>query len=232
MNLVTILNQVLLQSGFLERGSFVSSADPDDKQMVAIANRAAYEIMNYFPWPKQRKTFTVTLNAGQTRYTLPTDFQSLVPDSAWEQDGERQVEFPVPDRRWFMYKFTNWSDGGTLRVRMYGNEIEVHDDADGETFNFEYISKWVVKAQDGTPKELFSEDTDTFDLDDQLLILGIQAHWQQAKLMPSYQEHFANYYRKMSEAIGRANGGRTIGGTGRGHMTSDSPYYPLWRPAS
>jgi hypothetical protein len=131
-----------------------------------------------------------------------------------------------------MYKFTNWSDGGTLRVRMYGNEIEVHDIDAGQSFTFEYVSKWVVKAQDATPKELFSEDTDTFDLDDQLLILGIQAHWQQAKLMPSYQEHFANYYRKMAEAIGRASGGRTIGGTGQRYAGDESPYYPLWRKSS
>ena len=50
MTLVDILNSVLEQSGFLSRNSYAGSSDPDDKQMVAIANRAAYEIMNFYKW--------------------------------------------------------------------------------------------------------------------------------------------------------------------------------------
>jgi len=230
MQLREMLNQVLMQSGFIERGSFVSSADPDDKQMVAIANRTAIEIMNYWKWPELRNTGSITLADGQTRYQLPADFQALVPDSAWEMDGERVVEWPVPDRRWFMYKFTDWSDGGTLRVRMYGNEIEVHDANTGESFDFEYISKFPITAENSERKERFTADTDSWLLDDQTLILGIQAHWQQAKLMPSYMEHFANYNRKMAESIGRSNASRTIGGASSTGIGRREPYYPLWRP--
>ncbi len=225
-----MINQVLLQSGFLERGAFTGSADPDDKQMVAIANRAAYEIMNYWKWPELRTSFQVDLNTGQNRYQLPQDYQDLVPDSAWQKDGSRPVEFPVPDGRWFMYKFSTWSDGGTLRVRKYGNEIEVHDPATGEAIQFEYISKWPIQDAQGVRKELFTADDDTFLLDDQLLILGIQAHWQQAKLMPSYAEHFGNYMRKMAEAIGRANAGKTIGGAKSTRPNRGAPHYPLYRP--
>ena len=230
MELKDLLNEVMMQSGFLERGSFFSSADPDDKQMVSIANRVSIEIMNHFPWPELRKTGSFTMNEGQSRYQLPADFQTLVADSAWEENGERMVEFPVPSNRWFMYKFTNWSDGGTLRVRMYGNEIEVHDVSDGEGFDYEYVSKWCITAADGSVKERFTADTDSFNLDDQLFILGVQAHWQQAKLMPSYAEHMQNYMRKMAEAIGRANGARTIGGIPNDqYFGNRSPYYPLWR---
>jgi hypothetical protein len=230
MDLKTILNNVLTQSSFLEKGGFTTSSDPDDKQMVAMANRAAYEIMNYWNWPELRSTGHIDLNSGQFRYVLPPDFQDLVPDSAWQGDGERRVEWPVPNGRWFMYKFSSWSDGGTMRIRRYGNEIEVHDPASGESFDYEYISKWPIVSAEGERKELFTEDTDEFLLDDQVLILGIQAHWQQAKLMPSYAEHFGNYNRKMAEAIGRANGGTTIGGPR--HPNRFSPYYPLWRPSN
>lgn len=230
MDIKTILNNVLAQSGFLERGSFTSSADPDDKQMVAIANRVAYEISNYWLWPGLRTSFKVTLTSGKIRYKLPGDYQDLVPNSAWEANGERIVDFPVPDNRWFMYKFTTWSDGGTIRVRKYGDEIEVHDPATGESFDFEYVSKYPIADSQGERKELFTEDTDTWLLDDQLLTLGVQAHWQQTKLMPQYQEHFGNYNRKMTEAIGRANAGQTIGGVDYGKLSGRrSPYYPLYR---
>jgi hypothetical protein len=231
MDLKTILNNVLGQSGFLQKGGFSTSADPDDIQMVAIANRTAYEIMNYFLWSNLRTQAQINMQSGQSRYQLPPDYQDFVPDSAWETEGERQVEWPVPDGRWFLYKFTSYSDGGTYRVKKYGNEIEIHDANTDEAFNYEYISKWVVVDEQGARKELFTADSDTFLLDDQLLILGIQAHWQQAKLMPSYTEHFGNYQRKMHEAIGRDSSGSKIGGVcGYGNwIKSRSPYYPLYR---
>ena len=231
MTLVDILNSVLEQSGFLSRNSYAGSSDPDDKQMVAIANRAAYEIMNYYKWDTLRTTFTVNQNSS-TRYNLPADYQEMVANSAWETDGNKPVEFPVPDRRWFMYKFTNWSDGGMIRMRRYGNQLEIHDPQPGEQFEFEYISKWCITAQDGQRKEFFTADTDVFALDSQLLILGVQAHWMQTKLMPQYNEHFANYMSKMNEAIGRSTGAKTIGGVGAGHFYNGSPYYPLYRPSS
>ena len=231
--LKTILNNVLAQSGFLERGSFTSANDPDDKQMVAISNRVAYEIMNFWKWPELRNSFQVNIKDAQTRYNLPDDYQDLVPNSAWETDGEREVEFPVADSRWFMYKFTTWSDGGTIRVRKYGNEIEIHDPVGGESFQFEYVSKWPVLSEAGVRKEFFDNDTDTWVLDDQLLVLGIQAHWMQTKLMPQYMEHFGNYNRKMAEAIGRANAGSTIGGVNASRLYGfRSPYYPLYRPSN
>lgn len=231
MTLVDILNNVLEQSGFLSRNSYAESSDPDDKQMVAIANRAAYEIMNFYKWGELRTTFTVNQIADTTRYNLPADYQTMVADSAWEVGGNRIVEFPVPDRRWYMYKFSNWSDGGMKRVRRYGNQLEIHDVDPGQSFEFEYISKWCIQAADGSRKEFFTLDDDEFLLDSQLLTLAIQAHWMQTKLMPQYTEHFANYMSKMNEAIGRSTGAKTIGGIGSGGI-NDSPYYPLYRPSS
>ena len=232
MDLKDILNNVLGQSGFLQRSSFTSSGDPDDVQMVAIANRAAIEIANYYNWSELRTASTINLITGTTLYDLPSDFKDMVPGSLWELDGERPVEYAVPDGRWYMYKFSTWSDGGTIRVRRYGSQLEVHDPETDSGFQFEYVSKYAVRATAGTPKEFFTLDTDTWALDDQVLVLGIQAHWMQTKLMPQYVEMFANYNRKMTEAIGRSFGGRTIGGINSSLAGDRSPYYPLYRPSS
>jgi hypothetical protein len=231
MNLLQMLNNVLTQSGFLEKGSFTNGVDPDDKQMVAIANRAAYEIFNYYKWPALRNTYTFTFNEGQSVYRLPDDYQDMMPNSAWELEGQRPVDFPVSDNQWFLYKFTDWGDGGTVRAKIYGKQIEVIQPVGSNGFTFEYISKWPIVAADGSRKEFFTADTDTWSLDDQLLILGTQAHWQQTKQMPSYQELFGNYRLKMSEAIGRAAGSKTIGGFsgGSSFWNTRGPYTPLWK---
>lgn len=229
MNLAQMLNNVLEQSGFLSRQSYTGSADPDDKQMVAIANRVAYEIINGYRWPELRNVHKF-LMTSESKYDLPSDYQQMVADSVWQEDGSKPVEFPVPDRRWYMYKFTNWSDGGLIRMRQYGDQLEIHDTQPGEEIAFEYISKWYIRSVEDVGKEFFTDDSDTFMLDDQLLILGIQAHWMQTKLMPQYMEHFANYRAKTNEAIGRSTGARTIGGfDGIGNYYNGSPYYPLYR---
>jgi len=222
----TMLNNVLAQSGFLEKPAFFSASDPDDKQMTAIANRVADEILNYFTWPAMRTSGSITMTTA-TSYDLPVDFKELVPDSAWETDGSRKANWPVPDNTWYMYKYSALSSGITMQIKMYGDTIQTVDPVEGEVVSFDYISKYPTLTAGSVAQEKFTADTDTWKMDDQLLTLGIQAHWQQAKGMPSYQEHMMNYRLKLNEAIGRASAAQTISDK-RGPLFG-SPYYPLWR---
>lgn len=226
MDLNAILNNVLTQSGFLERSNFTAGFDPDDKQMISIANRVAYEIMNFYNWNSMRVPATISLVAGQNSYDLPADYQSFIPDSAWETDGSRKVDVPIPDGEWYQYKFSSLTSGGVIRARFYGNKLEVSEPFNGGEISYEYISKYPIRDFNDNPKEFFTNDQDTWVLDDQLLILGIQAHWQQAKLMPSYMDHMANYMTKLNEAISRENQGQTIGGVPK--MGRRDPYTKLW----
>lgn len=232
LTLKEILNDVLSQSGFLERAGFISSTDVDDKQMIAIGNRVAIELRDYFNWTKMRKSFTLTMIEGQSRYKLPSDWLSVIPDSAWETNGNRRVELPVADSRWFMYKFTTFSDGGTLRARFYGDEIEVRDVEPGETFTLEYMSSSPIKSADGSLHERWQADSDVWTLDDQLIVLGVQAHWAQTKVFPQAQTWMMNYLQKRNEAVARDTGARTVGGpTGPDRDAYGSPYYPLYQPS-
>lgn len=233
MNIRQSLNQVLAESGFLEKTVYFSpNADIDDKQMAAIANRTQQEIRDYFPWTELRTDSQITQQEGVTRYALPEDFRSFVAESMWQGDGNRKAEFPVPDGRWFEYKFTSIGDAGTRRIRKYGNEIEIIQPQDGEIIQYEYISKYAVETDQQIRKEYFTEDTDSFRLDHQLLVLGIQAHWAKTKLLPQANDWFANYQAKLREAIGRSSGARVAGGVQSGSLGNQfSPYYPLWRPS-
>ena len=230
MNLKEMLSEVLGQSGFIQKQSYAGSVDVDDIQMVSIANRAAIEIRNFYPWEQLRKEHLVEMVDGITLYNLPDDFLQYVPDSGWQDMGSRQIELPVPDGRWYMYQNSAFSDGGTYRCRLRGQKLEVYEPDPGQTIVFYYVSNAPVVTQDQVLKERFESDSDEWGLDDQLLILGIQAYWAETKLLPQAQQWMGNYLRKMNEAIGRDAGGRTIGGFSRGDRNgSRSPYYPLWR---
>jgi hypothetical protein len=230
MNLKDMLNQVLAQSAFLQRAGFFGSTDPDDLQMVAIANRVVQEIRDMYNWEILRNRFTIIMQDGVERYNLPDDFKAYVPNSGWQDEGSRQIELPVPDGRWYMYQNSAYSDGGTYRCRLSGNQIEVFEPDPGQKIVFFYISDSTVESQLGVRKPLFTEDEDNYIMDDQMLILGIQAHWAETKLLPQAQAWKTNYRAKVNEQIGITTGGRTIGGFTRGsRYDKDSPYYPLWQ---
>lgn len=226
MTLLEILNNVLTQSSFLKKASFTNNADIDDDQMVSIANRVAYEIFNWYDWGELRVVGQVDLIEGQNVYVLPADYQSIVPDSAWETDGSRKVDIPTSDQMWYQYKFSSLTTAGTIRARFYGNTVEVIEPFNGGSFTYEYVSKFPIRDIEDNPKEFFTADTDTWLLDNQVLILGVQAHWKQAKQMPDYKENMQNYMQKMNEAAGRTNAGQTIGGAPA--LMRRDPYTKLW----
>lgn len=231
MTINEILNAVLLQSGFLERTVFYGGqADVDDKQMRAIATRSLRFIRDFYPWSATRKSAQITQQEGITRYALPADCESLMPDSIWEENGSRPAEFPVPDGRWFQYKFSTRSDAGIRRLRRYGDEIEIQDPQAGEVLSLEYVSGALVRAEDGVPKDDFTADTDTWVLDDQLLIDGIRAYWAETKLLPQSQAWMAEFMRRMNTEIAKDAGGRVIGSGRFLGPSRGSPYYQLWRP--
>ncbi len=227
--LVTMLNEVLGEAGFLERTSFADSPDPDDKQMVHIANRVVEDIRSFYDWSLLAKTHHVTIVGGQDRYPLPDDYYSVVSDSAWETNGSRKCDFPVPRNRWFMYKFSSLTDAGTVRARLYGNVIQINDPSVATEIDLEYVSKYVVTDSAGTPKEKFTKDTDLFVLDDELLIKGVKARWAGTKMMPMAKDWKDEFQEELRFHVGLDSSGQTIGGG----PTRDrrGPYYPLWRPS-
>jgi hypothetical protein len=236
-----ILNDVLSQSGFLMKDSFTGSADIDDLQMVAIANRVATEIKNFYPWSHLRKSTFITVESDivegpngavewvKTGYELPADFAAFMPDSMREGDGGRKVEFPTDNDEWYALQFSDVGGGGVQYAQRIGNNLVLHSPTVGNRIKYGWVSKYAVIGGDGVAKERFTNDTDTWALDETVLTLGIQAHWAQTKLLPQYEEWFKNYSMKVTEAIGRDAGAKTIGGVQR--RDNRSPYTPLYLPS-
>lgn len=226
MNLRDILNEVLAQSAHIKKANFANSSDVDDVQMVSIANRLVFEVRNFYPWGDLRKEFSISVIGGVSNYPMPSDFDTMVPDSGWETEGSRPIEVPVPDGRWYRYKNSAFTDSTTIRCRFYGNELQIADPVDGDKFTFEYMSKFTVMETGGTLREKFVSDTDIYLLDPDVLILGIQSHWAHTKGLPQTEQWRANYLSKLGQLIGRQEGGKTIGGAKK--MPEPSPYTPLW----
>lgn len=151
----------------------------------------------------------------------------MVPGSVWESDGSRPVDAPVHDGCWYQLKFSSLSSAGAVRGRFYGNVFEVAETDPGKILDLEYISKWVIRSEAGAGKELFTADTDTFVLNDQMLIQGIKAAWADAKELVQADKWLMKFYARMNREIAKTSGAQKI--SSRPKTTRRDPYYPLYR---
>ena len=95
-SLKTILDSVMQESGFLVPTSYTSSTNPDDVQLVALANAASDDIRE-IGLTGARRFASIALD-GSGDYALPADFLAYVPDTAWV--GTRKVDFPFGPQDW------------------------------------------------------------------------------------------------------------------------------------
>jgi hypothetical protein len=212
VNLKEMINEALGQSAFLQRDSFASNQDPDAIQMVAFANRAAQKIINFYRWTTLRKTHLETMQADVLSYDLPPDFMEYVPESMWKQEGARQVQVPTQDRIWGYLTAGNPGTGWTYYAKFFGDRLEFKSVSAGDVLQYDYIANYPVLDTQGNPKARFTEDTDTFLLNDETLILGTKAFWKAEKQMETAGDDRQEFLRSLRHDIVRDTGARTVRG--------------------
>lgn len=224
--LKAILDAVLLESGFQTPTSYVAGANPDDLQMVALANAAGDEIREAGFQPSIRQ-FSVTLTAA-TSYTLPTDFLAYLPDTGFIAGRLDPIMLPTTPAEWALIRSGNELPGDTIRARFIANRLEVINPNAGDVLQFEYASNapWTA-ADQVTVKEGATLDTDLWWPDRRLLTLATKWRWKKEKGLPDWQADYQAFQQHMSAVRGRDSGARTLcfGDPGFGVQ---EPYTPLW----
>jgi hypothetical protein len=108
---------------------------------------------------------------------------------------------------------------------LYGNQIHIKPAmATGVTAKYWYVSDKVVTAADTSTKAAFTDDTDVFRLDEELLKLCIVYNWKKAK-QQDYQEEMNDYGIRLQSLITSDKGSRTIR-IGRRRYTGARVAYP------
>ena len=87
------LDAVMGESGFLIPSQYTASLNPDDLQLVYLANAASDEIRE-LGLSGARRLATVSLTTD-TEYPLPDDFLAYVPNTAYADARVDGVELPA-----------------------------------------------------------------------------------------------------------------------------------------
>ena len=131
---------------------------------------------------------------------------------------------------WAYLQSATGGTGPRYRFRLLGDKIHVYDPQSGALVRIEYVTEHPVLAADGTTtKKSFTADTDTWLLDDDLLIMDLIWRYKKLLGLPDWQIDLQDATTYARTVKGQQAGSKTISGDDTGVMFAE-PYYELWRP--
>lgn len=124
----------------------------------------------------------VTLNFGQTKYALPSDYDRQVDRTHFDKSKRWEMLGPETAQQWQWLKSSYISTGPRIRYRILGGYFQIWPlVSTNEYLGFEYISNAWANAASGTAKSSFTVDTDTCIFPDRLMINGLKHRYMMAK---------------------------------------------------
>jgi hypothetical protein len=225
MTLKEMLDSVLLECGMDTVTAYVTSSRDEELRLVNLANRSARRIASGWKWSKMRKTYTFSLTSSTT-YDLPEDFRELVADSTMTDSSLDYVDMHPHPSEWRNLQVNSIGSGPVYKMRIIGGSIHVYAPVSGDTVSFEYHSDYPILSATGTSKERFTADTDTFVLDDDLLMMDLIWRYKKLLGLQDWQIDLAEATSYANTVKGQEAGAKTIlAGT---TDTIGEPYTPLW----
>jgi hypothetical protein len=124
----------------------------------------------------------VTFTFSQTKYDLPTDFETITDNTHWDKTKHWQMLGPEDAQQWQWLKSGYISTGPRIRWRILGQQFQIWPPYNTKEYlGFEYRSKGWARSATGAVKNSFTVDTDTTVYDDRLLVLGTKLKYFQIK---------------------------------------------------
>jgi len=228
MNLKSILDEVMLLSGMDTETVYATATEDAVKRLVSIANQSAATFAQY-PWQALRSRYEFTMSTATTE-ELPDDYRAIIPDTMFVNGQAWTVDFPTDTIEWSYLVSATGGAGIRRKMRLLDGEIHIYQPTSGDTVSFEYLSIYPVLNSVGTAKQRFTADTDTWRLDDDLIIKDVL--WRYKKLIghTDWQIDLAGYKAYELAAKGHDKGAQTIV-PGDAYGFTGEPYYELWRSA-
>lgn len=202
MSLLTTIQRFCRRTNIAVPTTVINTTDPVIAQLYSLLEEEGIDLAGRGSWQE------LTLEATHT--TIATESQGLISDIADEgfryikndTIWDRTENLPVvvidgPD--WQAEKgFAATSP--RYRARIRNNELIVTPTpVAGNTWAFEYVtSNWVR----GNTSQYFVADTDTFNLPEELALLGLRWRWKKEKGM-EYAEDFRTYEMQVADALSR-----------------------------
>jgi len=206
--------------------TFFSSTNTFEMEIIDLANEVVTDMVKYADW---RRLTTLKQMAGDgTTYgfDLPSDYSRMVLGNTISRANWYTWGYlDAPSLNYWMDLVNGLATPNPGYWIILDGQVQFRPAVEaGTTAQYFYISKNAVLDEDGTTrKAAFAKDTDTFLLDEDVLILGIVYKWRAQKRL-EYAQDFANYEQSLAQASSFDKGSRIVRNAKRYTLDSRNAY--------
>lgn len=182
MSVLSVARDASLKVGIERPEVLFASTDRTMLELQAGLNAAAEQIRDEYDWQALLKPATVTGDGALTAFPLPDDYYRMARKAElWNSTGPGWRVAPV-DPEAFLER-SNWTLGVLDAYwSIFGGALNIAPARSiSETIRYLYISKNIVRPASGPLKAEFTNDDDTFVLDERLLRLCFITNWKRDK---------------------------------------------------
>lgn len=227
-----VLNRAAIELGFDESSDPLNDTNKAFRQLQALLNSSAEDLIWAHPWTELQKEHSITTDSADSgTYTLPSDFLYMIDQTGWERTNDNALLGPLNAQDWQYLKGRDLINQSVyVSFRLQQKKFKVYPDnpvPDALEIYFEYMSDKWLEEDENTPGTTYSEvqSNDNVVLIPRSLITKyLKVKWLEAKGFDSskQREEFAvNWF----SIVGHDGGNQILNVGGR----RGYPYLDLYR---
>lgn len=213
MDLLTIVQRFCERTNLSSPSTVYGSTDPMITQIKALLEEVGIDANSRATWQRTIFSVTHTTLAAEDQGAMTTiagaGWEYVKNMTIWDRSNRLPILGPLDGVEWQALK-AYLVTGPRYQFRILNNKLLVNPAPPaGDTWAFEYASKYWILATDGTTyKEYFTADTDTPVIPESLLLMGLRAWWKKEKGQ-EYAEDMRMYESQFKDATAR-DGGKPV----------------------
>lgn len=179
MSLLSVAQAVAEEVGLPSPSTVVNNSSKQVKQLLRLINRSGLRLAKK-NWTILQKEHTDATVNGTASYSLPSDFERLLDQTAWDRDSYWMLRGPLSPKEWQVKKSALVASAtlrSNFRIKADTRVNKFFIDPTPTTANdfvFEYAStQWVKASDNASGKVAYALDTDISLISEELIELDV-----------------------------------------------------------
>lgn len=202
--LLSLVQEVSERVGFTAPTAAFSSSDAAVARLVRLSNVVGRHMVKegglYGSFTGLQRLHSFSTVDGTAEYALPSDFDRMVPWTAWNRSNTESLFGAISAQEWEEIKSgVAGSDSFHQRFRIVRSTTSTSrvvtidpTPSSAQTLVYWYVSSNWCQSSGGTAQSEWAADTDTFLLDRDLMASGLIYRWKESigdDFSVAYNEH-------------------------------------------
>jgi len=211
MTLLSICQDVARNTKVKVPSTIIGNSELEAVRLLQSATETVSDLLKRVDWQELHAEADYTTFSGTEAYSLPSNFERIVNDSAWNSTTRYPMSGVTSAKDWQNLKNATISQGSVIDYyRIRGGQVLIYPTPTAvESLVFEYIQNTPVESSGGTAQTGWEADTDVPRIDAFLVELGIKWRFRKS-LGKAYKEDYTQYNEIAVELIASDKGRKTI----------------------